>query len=287
MAERLELFAEARRISEQRLGSKALAFQWCARAFEAAAQNPDVRTDLERLAGEADEWGALAALYEARFAVSTDAEERIWLLRRVLRISATRLFKPQDTRRAAEQILAEVGYDEEADGALETVLTQGKAWPELAKLLHARADRAPDAAERVKLLLRIAQIEEERVPISPPRRAPGRRSSTSSRPMIGPAARWCASPRRGRTGLVSSRRCAAISPPEAPRRRTPPRKTPRSAKSCSCASGTYKRRGSRTSKRRSPRTARWPRPTPIRRRPSPGSSGWRQPVIQSAPRSRA
>jgi tetratricopeptide (TPR) repeat protein len=163
MSERLELFAEARRISEQRLGSKSLAFQWCARAFETAAQNPDVRTDLERLAGEADEWGALAGLYEARFAVSTDAEERIWLLRRVLRISATRLFKPQDTRRAAEQILAEVGYDEEADGALETVLTQGKAWPELAKLLHARADRAPDAAERVKLLLRIAQIEEERV----------------------------------------------------------------------------------------------------------------------------
>ncbi|HTB60233.1 MAG TPA: tetratricopeptide repeat protein, partial [Polyangia bacterium] len=58
---------------------------------------------------------------------------------------------------------AEVGYDEEADGALETVLTQAKAWPDLAKLLHARAERAPDAAERVKLLLRIAQMEEERV----------------------------------------------------------------------------------------------------------------------------
>ena len=99
--------------------------------------------------------GALCRLHRCRGAD--------WLLRRVLRISATRLFKPQDTRRAAEQILAEVGYDEEADGALETVLTQAKAWPELAKLLHARADRAPDAAERVKLLLRIAQIEEERV----------------------------------------------------------------------------------------------------------------------------
>ncbi|HEX3902026.1 MAG TPA: tetratricopeptide repeat protein [Polyangia bacterium] len=163
MAERLELHAEARRISEQRLGSKALAFQWCARAFEAAPKNSDVRTDLERLAGEADEWGALTGLYESRLAASTDAEERIWLLRRMLRISATRLFKPQDTRRAAELILSEVGYDEEAEGALETVLTQAKAWPELAKLLHARADRAPDAAERVKLLLRIAQIEEERV----------------------------------------------------------------------------------------------------------------------------
>jgi golgin subfamily B member 1 len=163
MAERLELHAEARRISEQRLGSKALAFQWCARAFETAPKNAEIHADLERLAGEADEWGALAALYEARLGVSTDAEERIWLLRRMLRISATRLFKPQDTRRAAELILSEIGYDEEADGALETVLTQAKAWPELAKLLHTRADRANDSTERVKLLLRIAQIEEERI----------------------------------------------------------------------------------------------------------------------------
>jgi tetratricopeptide (TPR) repeat protein len=163
IAERLDLFAEARQICEQRLGSKALAYQWCARAFEVAPSNPDLRADLERLAGESDEWGALAALYEARASVSTDTEERLWLLRRVLRISATRLFRPQDTRRVAELILAEVGHDEEADGALEQVLIQGKAWADLARLLHARADRAPDIAERVKLLLRIAQIEEERV----------------------------------------------------------------------------------------------------------------------------
>jgi tetratricopeptide (TPR) repeat protein len=162
-AERLDLFAEARKICEERLGSKALAFQWCARAFQVAPKSPEVRADLERLAGEADEWGALAGQYETRFGASTDAEERIWLLRRVLRISATRLFRPQETRRAAELILSELGYDEEADVALEQVLVQAKAWPELAKLLHARADRAPDAAERVKLLLRIAQLEEERV----------------------------------------------------------------------------------------------------------------------------
>ncbi|HXJ20416.1 MAG TPA: tetratricopeptide repeat protein [Polyangia bacterium] len=162
-AERLDLYAEARKICEERLGSKALAFQWCARAFQVAPKNAEVRADLERLAGEADEWGALAAAYEARFGASTDAEERLWLLRRVLRISATRLFRPQDTRRAAEAILAELGYDEEADVALEQVLVSAKAWPELAKLLHTRADRAPDAAERVKLLLRIAQLEEERV----------------------------------------------------------------------------------------------------------------------------
>jgi tetratricopeptide (TPR) repeat protein len=163
LAERLELFTEARRICEQRLGSKALAFQWCARAFEAAPKNDGVRTDLERLAGEADEWGALFALYEARTGASSDAEERLWLLRRALRIASTRLFRPQDARRAAEQIVKEVGYDEEADAALEQILTQTKAWGDLAKLLHARADRAPDVGERVRLLMKIAPLEEERV----------------------------------------------------------------------------------------------------------------------------
>ena len=73
LSDRLELFAEARRICEQRLGSKALAYQWCARAFEAAPKNADVRADLERLAGEADEWGGLAAVYEACVGASTDA----------------------------------------------------------------------------------------------------------------------------------------------------------------------------------------------------------------------
>jgi tetratricopeptide (TPR) repeat protein len=163
LADRLELYAEARKICEQRLQSKALAFQWCARAFEAAPKNEAVRVDLERLAGEADEWSNLAGLYETRIAATTDAEERLWLLRRTLRIADSRLNRPQDVRRAAEQITAELGFDEEADAALEKILTQTKAWPDLAKLLHARADRAPDAAERVRLLFRIAQLEEERV----------------------------------------------------------------------------------------------------------------------------
>ena len=163
LADKLELLAEARKICEQRLGSKALSFQWCARAFEAAPKNEAVRQDLERLAGEADEWGNLATLYDARTAATTDAEERLWLLRRTLRIASTRLFRPQDARKAAEAILKEVGFDEEADAALEQILTQTKSWADLAALLHARADRAPDAAERVRLLFRVAQLEEERV----------------------------------------------------------------------------------------------------------------------------
>ena len=217
LAERLELFTEARRICEQRLGSKALAFQWCARAFEAAPKNDAVRTDLERLAGEADEWGALAALYDARIGASTDAEERLWLLRRALRIASTRLFRPQEARRAAEQILAEVGYDEEADAALEQILTQTKAWARSgeaaarARRSRPRRGRAgPPAGED-----RAARGGAGRR-ISRPPRPPGPPCSRRSRPTSGRCARSCACPRRGRTGRASSRRCAGISATRAP-----------------------------------------------------------------------
>ncbi|HVU50065.1 MAG TPA: tetratricopeptide repeat protein [Polyangia bacterium] len=163
LAERLELLAEARLICEQRLGSKGLAYQWAARAFEAAPKNDAVRADLERVAGEADEWGPLAALFAKRADATTDAEERLWLLRRALRVNQARLYKPTEARVFAERILAEVGQDDEAEAALEQIFTQTKAWPELAKLLRVRADRAPDISQRVVQLFKIAQLEEERV----------------------------------------------------------------------------------------------------------------------------
>jgi tetratricopeptide (TPR) repeat protein len=166
-AEQLQLLKEARRICEQRLSSKALAFQWCARAYAVAPTDAEVTTDLERLAAEADEWGALAGLFGGRLesAKGTMApEERLGLLRRSLRIALGRLYKPSDARRFAEEILAATaGRDDEAEAALEQILTQTKAWPDLAKLLHARADRATDPAERLKMLFRIAQFEEEKV----------------------------------------------------------------------------------------------------------------------------
>ena len=124
-------------------------------------KNEAVRTDLERLAGEADEWGNLAALYDARTAATTDAEERLWLLRRTLRIAATRLFRPQDARKAAEQIIAEVGFDEEADAALEQILTQTKAW--------ARSGQAAARARRSR-----ARRRRARAPAVPHRAARGR-----------------------------------------------------------------------------------------------------------------
>ncbi|HEY4186369.1 MAG TPA: tetratricopeptide repeat protein [Polyangia bacterium] len=159
---RLGILRDARQIAEQRMGSKGLAFQWAARCFEVAPTDKATEADLERLAGDADEWDVLAELYAKRLTVTTEASEKQSLLRRLLKIASARLHRAADARRYAEALLVEVPGDAEAQAALEQILTQGQAWPDLAALLHARAARTGDVAERTKLLLRIAQIEEEK-----------------------------------------------------------------------------------------------------------------------------
>ena len=118
----------------------------------------------------------------ARTAATTDAEERLWLLRRTLRIASTRLFRPLDARKAAEAILAEVGFDEEADAALEQHphADQGvggsghaaaRARRPRARRRRARAPAVPGRAAR-------GRARGRRRPRRP---SPGRRSSRPSR----------------------------------------------------------------------------------------------------------
>ena len=171
-----------------------------------------------------------------------DAEERLWLLRRSLRIASAACYRPAGRARSPSRSSPSVGRDEEADAALEQILTQTKAWADLAKLLHARADRAPDVAERVRLLFRIAQLEEERVAdLGRGRRAPGateiarRREPTNERALRALVARA-----RGAPGLGGPGRGAA------PRSRPRGRRRATSARSCCCASARSRRRASTT-----------------------------------------
>ena len=136
-----------------------------------APSDEGVLAELERLAGEADEWGVVAGLYAKRLAALTSGraardaageQERRSLLRRSLRVAASKLQRPAEARGFAEALLADDPADEEAQAALEQILTQMQAWPNLAALLHGRAERTTDVGERAKLLFRIAQIEEEK-----------------------------------------------------------------------------------------------------------------------------
>jgi hypothetical protein len=144
------------------------------------AEERGVRQDLERLAGEADEWGNLA-----RSTTPHGGDDR----RRGAAVAAA----PHAAHRldaavpaagraqGAEAILKEVGFDEEADAALEQILTQTKSWADLAMLLHARADRAPDAASACACCSGSRSSRKSAWSTRPRRASPGRRSSRPSR----------------------------------------------------------------------------------------------------------
>ena len=165
--ESLGILEQARNVCETKLQAKALAFKWAARAYRIAAADAKVRADLERLAGEAEEWDMLLALFiERQGVVGKDGptpEERLGLLRRCLHLLVTHVDQPVDLQRFAETILAEVPGDPDAELALIKLFTEKERWPELVSLQQSRQKRMSDPSLRAECLLRIARIQEEKL----------------------------------------------------------------------------------------------------------------------------
>jgi pentatricopeptide repeat protein len=161
--DRLALLREIRLLCEQRLGSKGLAFQWCAKAWELDPDDGPLTAELERLAEEAGAWEDLSGLYGRRAEVVTDAVMQGALYRRLAKIAREKTNRPAEARRFWEEVLARDGRDAEALAALEQIFTQQSAWPELAAIYRRRAEAEADATRRLELELRVAFLEEERL----------------------------------------------------------------------------------------------------------------------------
>jgi tetratricopeptide (TPR) repeat protein len=165
--ESLPILERARAVCETKLQSKSLAFKWCARAFRLRPADATIRSDLERLGGEAEEWEALLGLFIERLDVAGDAgpnpEERLLLFRHCLSILVNHVDRPTEVQRIAETILAEVPGDAEAERALVKLFTEKERWAELVALQRTRQRRIDDASLRAEALLRISRVEEEKL----------------------------------------------------------------------------------------------------------------------------
>jgi|GEM_PF-1515908 len=165
--ESLPILERVRKVCEEKLQAKSLAFKWCARAYRIAPTDAATRADLERLAGEAEEWDMLLALFVERQGMggkdAPSPEERLALLRRCLDLLVSHVDRPVDLQRFAETILAEVPGDPEAELALIKLFTVKERWAELVTLQQARQRRVTDPSLRAEALLRIARIEEEKL----------------------------------------------------------------------------------------------------------------------------
>ncbi|MFH1176631.1 MAG: hypothetical protein V1750_04415, partial [Acidobacteriota bacterium] len=155
-SEQLALYQEIRKLCEERLGSRSLAFQWCARAYAVAPEDGQLRADLARLAAEADAWEELAELYHRRVAridsQGETAAEWLLLTRELARTAHTRLGRADEARAHYARLLEVVPEDGEALTALEQIFTQGQMWAELLGIYRRRLLSESEPARRLDLL---------------------------------------------------------------------------------------------------------------------------------------
>ncbi|HKE15362.1 MAG TPA: tetratricopeptide repeat protein [Kofleriaceae bacterium] len=161
---RLRLLGEIRALCEDRLGSKALAFQWAARAYELRPGDAQLMTDLERLGAEADAWDEVAAILDRRVK-SPDAgdAERLRLLRELGKIASQRLHDVEVAQTYWGEVLARVPDDTAALQALEEIATHRSDWPGLLEIYRRRVELETDRGKQIDLLFRAAFLEEERL----------------------------------------------------------------------------------------------------------------------------
>ncbi|GAB4566919.1 MAG: hypothetical protein Tsb0020_19040 [Haliangiales bacterium] len=163
-AEKLDLHLKIRDLCESRLGSKALAFQWAARAYQLDPTRVDLRADLGRLGSEADQWAEVATILDARMRASDVGEdEKLELLRALGRIAQVRLHEPERARAYQREVLILAPDDPEAMDALEELATQLSDWSDLLAVHRRRVALADAASAKVELLFKVAFIEEERL----------------------------------------------------------------------------------------------------------------------------
>ncbi|WP_428265392.1 tetratricopeptide repeat protein, partial [Haliangium sp.] len=162
--EKLTLHLEIRDLCESKLGSKALAFQWTAKAYQLDPSRDELRADLCRLGAEADQWGEVAEILDARVrAEGVGEDEKLVLLRELGNIAQVRLHQPERARGYQREVLLLVPDDPQAMEALEDLASQLSDWPDLLAVYRRRVELSDDVEEKVELLFKIAFIEEERL----------------------------------------------------------------------------------------------------------------------------
>lgn len=161
---RLDLLREIRILCEQRLGSKALAFQWAARAYRLRPSDSELLGELERLGAEADAWDEVAGILDERLeSGELSDEEKLRVMRELGKIASGRLHQPDRAHGYWERVLEARPNDSEAIAALEEIATHQADWPDLLKIYRRRVEFEQDDAKRLDLLFRIAFLEEERL----------------------------------------------------------------------------------------------------------------------------
>src|SRR5262249_13835278 len=118
-SERLALHREIRGLCEEKLGSKGLAFTWCAKAYAIKPDDAQLEKELERLAHDSEAWEELSEVYAREVEREPDEARKVERYRRLGQLATQRLHRPDEARRWYEEVAKRRPEDEEALSTLE------------------------------------------------------------------------------------------------------------------------------------------------------------------------
>ncbi len=155
---RLALMIEAAQVHERHLRNLERAFFWYVEAFKEDMLNPDLREELERLAGPSGNWDTYVAVLEQAAAVmpERDLQVRTWL--RVGEIYGSELREDSQALRAFNQALDLDPLNRQAIAALEDLYRRNQDHEALVGILRRRLELERRAEQRRAILFEIAAI---------------------------------------------------------------------------------------------------------------------------------
>ncbi len=149
-------------VHEQKLGEADNAFIVLQTANELVPDEPMVLLELERLAEVTGFWSDLYGVYESTL-LHVEGDTQLDLMLKSAAVQRDRIGSASEATRLYERVLA---TQPENDTALRALidLNEGEGrWKELVEVLRILAEVTPDYTEKKSLLVRVAQVEEQKL----------------------------------------------------------------------------------------------------------------------------
>lgn len=159
--DRLDLLRKIWTTCEEKLGSKANAFTWCAKAYDLAPEDDELVAEMERLAAESDAYDELVVIYGRRVDELEDDGAKVALYRKLARLSLEQLGRPQEAQSFLEAILEREPEDREALSSLEKICEALENWPRLLEIYAKHVELESDPQAKLKILFRAGSIQED------------------------------------------------------------------------------------------------------------------------------
>ena len=160
--ERLELYRRMARINAERLGQPEVAVKSFEKVLELHPGDDEALGTLENIYAASAQFDELLGVFQTRFEMAEEDEQRCSLLKEMARIHEEGLEDSDSAAAAFRQVLELQPDDEEALAALERMATEGERWQELVDILVTRREYS-EGDESVDITFQLSRLYSEKL----------------------------------------------------------------------------------------------------------------------------